>query len=457
MSQVSLKFLTDSILLDPSAQTNCYSSLSDQELLDKLMAYREHLKDQWKQLNGELIAGRGKLGAYFGSSLATEPKFDQLMRASLYFDQLLIKDPLIPHGRESAPDSKEIMQFIGVEEEKLDRRAVAEEARLITRLLPLIRGGIVKLVPSSMEHEPPQEVRVTYSPNLFAERIPAPLRPWFHNRAEVKPLRLRADGIWEPLIESDLAPCSAILVRLRGLNQEECFFYLAIDEQRKLSNGKIAFQFKKPMSDQRPRLEEFQAWVRQSINQTSGGAFSRIASDLRISAACDTMMLTDSQGVAELLRLRVTECGRIDEDLAELALQFELPFMDRLTADDLMAIRRHGEAFEGFRSELRRNLRELRGIKSQEDLQQGLENVQHDITEVQVRRIQTDMRQLRGHLFREAVIGFASLATVIVSQGLSFAPLWWAADKAWKHVQDYREIRRSPAFFAWQLQKRTQR
>ena len=271
MSQVSLKFLTDSILLDPSAQTNCYSSLSDQELLVQLMAYREHLKDRWNKLNSELIAGRGKLGAYFGSSLATEPKFDQLMRASLYFDQLLIKDPLIPHGRESAPYSEEITQLIGVEEGKLNRRAVAEAARLITRLLPLVRGGIVKLVPSSMEHEPPQEVRITYSPNLFAERIPAPLRPWFYNRAEVMPLRLRADGEWDPLMESDLALCSAILVRLRGFNQEECFFYLAIDKQRILPDGKFACQLKKPMSNQLPSLEEFQAWVRQSINQISGG------------------------------------------------------------------------------------------------------------------------------------------------------------------------------------------
>lgn len=455
MSQVSLKFLEDSILLHSSAQSNYYSRRSDIQLLDELKAYREHIKNRSEELNRELIAGRNKLGAYFGTALAAEPKFEQLMRASLYFDQLLIKDPLIPHGRESAPNSEEITQFVGVEEGKLDRRAVAEAASLITRLLPLVRGGIVKLVPSSMEHEPPREARVTYSPNLFAERVPEPLLPWFQDRAEVFPIRIRQDGGIEPLMESDLEPCCTILVRLRELNQERVFQYLTAGEQRMLPNGKLAVRFQKPAPDQTPSPEEFQYWVKQSINQVSGDAFRRIASDLRISAACGKMMLTDSQNVADLLRLRVTEHEKIDEDLATLALQFELPFLDRLTADDLMVIRkRYGGAFEAFRSELRWQLRDLRGIKSPEHLQQGLENVQHEMTEVQVRRIQADTRQLQSHLFRETVIGLGSLVTVVASNGASLASLLWAADKAWEYGLDYGEIRRNAAYFVWQLQKR---
>ena len=455
MSQVSLNFLEDSILLRPSAQCSFYSSRSDVQLLDELKAYREHIKNRLEELNRELLAGRDKLGAYFGTSLVAEPKFAQLMRAGLYFDQLLIKDPLIPHGRESAPDSEVMTQFLGVEEGKLDRRAVAEAACLITRLLPLIRGGVVKLVPSSMEHEPPQEVRVTYSPNLFAERVPKPLLPWFQDRAEVFPIRSRADGGFEPLMESDLEPCCNILVRLRELNQEHVFQYLTIGEQQMLPNGELAVRFQKPAPDQTPSPEEFQNWVTQSINQVSGHAFRRIASDLRISAACDKMMLTDSQSVADLLRLRVTEHGRLDEDLATLALQLELPFLDRLTADNLMVIRkRYGGAFEAFRSGLRRQLRELRGINSQEHLRQSLENIQHEMTEVQLRRIKADTRQLQNHLFRETVIGLASLVTVVASQGASLASLWWAANKAWKYGLDYGEIRRNPAFFVWQLQKR---
>lgn len=419
------------------------------------MAYREHIKNRREELNRELVAGRGKLGAYFGMSLVAEPKFEQLMRAALYFDQLLVKDPLVPHGRESSHESEMMEQFIGSKYEKLDRQAIAEAACLISRLLPLVRGDVVKLVPSSLEHEPPKEVRFTYSPDLFSERVPAPLLPWFYNQVEVLPVRRRADGVLELSKGLDLMPCNDILVCLRELNQEHVFHYLPIVEQKMLPNGELTIQFQKPAPDQRPTLEEFQIWVRQSVNQASGYAFRRIASDLRVSAACDTMMFTDSQGIAEFLRLQVTEHGRINEELATLALQFELPFLDRLTADDLMIIRRrHGESFEGFRSELRRQLRELRGVRSQKDLQRGLENIQQDITEVQMRRIQAHARQLRGHLFREAVIGFASLATVIASQGVSLASLWWAADKAWEHGLEYGEIRRNPAFFVWQLQKR---
>ena len=455
MSKVSLKFLTDSILLDPSAHINYFSSLSDRQLMDELMAYRGHIQDRGEELNRESVAGRGKLGAYFGTSLASEPKYDQLMRASLYFDQLLIKDPLIPHSQESAPDSKVMAKYLGLGEETLDRHAIADAASLIIRILPLIRGGIVKLVPSSIEHEPPKELKATYSPNLFAERVPATLHKWFCDRAIVLPIRRRADGVLEISEESDLTPCSSILVQFHGLDQEYGFHHMAIEEQHMSPNGKLTVRFKKPGPDYRPSLEEFQIWVKQSINQASGYAFSHIASDLRISAACDTMMFTDSQGVADLLSLRVNERGKRDEDLATLALQFELPFLDRLTADDLMTIRhRHGGAFECFRSELQRQLRELRGIKSKEDFQQGLENIQHEITEVQVRNIQADMKQIRSHIFREAVIGIASLATVIPSKGASIASLLWAVDKAWEHRLNYGEILRNPAFFVWQLQRR---
>ena len=78
MSHVSLGFLLDSILLDPAAQENCFSDLTDKELVAELSTYREHILDQLGELKKEVLVGGNRLGAYFGTSLCAEPKIRQL-------------------------------------------------------------------------------------------------------------------------------------------------------------------------------------------------------------------------------------------------------------------------------------------------------------------------------------------------------------------------------------------
>ena len=154
----------------------------------------------------------------------------------------------------------------------------------------------------------------------------------------------------------------------------------------------------------------------------------------------------------------MTEQGGIREDLANLAMRFELPFLDNLKVDDLMTVRQlEGEAFENYRLELQRQLRGLRAIESEEELVRCLEEVQHEIAEVQVRHVQKEVRRINRDLFRKAVIGVASLATVVPSQGISLGALLLAGDKIWKHALEYQEVRRQPSYFVWRLLQRTER
>ena len=71
-----------------------------------------------------------------------------------------------------------------------------------------------------------------------------------------------------------------------------------------------------------------------------------------------------------------------------------------------------------------------------------------------MREVAKDVERLKGGLLREAVIGTASLATVIPSQGLSVATLLFAGNKVWQHAQEYREVRRAPGYFVWRLLQR---
>ena len=457
MSQVSFGFLRDSILLNPAAQENLFSDLTDKELVTELSTYREHILDRLGELQNEVLDGGNRLGAYFGASLCTEPKIRQLIRAGLYFDQLVIDDPLFPHGREPTSGSEAYAKLVGYEVGPLDRRAVAEAARLVATLQPLVSGGLLKLVPASIQHEPPREVSISYSPTLFSERVPAPLLPWFHDRKEVLPMRRRDGAGWEARRGDKLEPCRAILVRLRGFDGDTTFFLTGIKKHEPVPGRENLVRVTQWIPDEPPDPETFRNWVSQSVNQFSGDVYRRVASDMRNAAGFGTMMFTDSQFVSELLELQMTEQGGIQEDLANLAMRFELPFLDDLAVDDLMTIRElEGEAFENYRLELQRQLRGLRAIGSEEELVRCLEEVQHEMAEVQVRHVQKEVRRLNRDLFRKTVIGAASLAAVVPSQGISLATLLWAGDKIWKHALEYDEVRREPSYFVWRLLQRAQ-
>ena len=458
MSHVSLGFLLDSILLDPAAQENCFSDLTDKELVAELSTYREHILDQLGELKKEVLVGGNRLGAYFGTSLCAEPKIRQLMRAGLYFDQLVIDDPLFPHGREPTSASDAFARLAGYQAGALDRKEVAAGARLIAMLQPLVSGGLLKLVPASIQHEPPHEVGISYSPTLFSERVPAPLLRWFHDRAEVLPMRRRDGGGWEAWQGDELEPCRAILVRLRGFDGAMTFHLTGIKKHEPLAGRENLLRITQWIPDEPPDPETFWNWIAQSVNQFAGDVYRRVASDIRDAAGFGTMVFTDSQLVSELLEVQVTEHGGIREDLANLAMRFELPFLDDLSVDDLMTIRQlEGEAFESYRLELQRQLRGLRAIESEEELVRCLEGVQHEIAEVQVRHVQKEVRRLNRDLFRETVVGAASLATVVPSHGISLVTLLSAGDKVWKHALEYQEVRREPAYFVWRLLQRAQR
>ena len=74
-----------------------------------------------------------------------------------------------------------------------------------------------------------------------------------------------------------------------------------------------------------------------------------------------------------------------------------------------------------------------------------------------MRHVQKEVRRLNRDLFRETVVGAASLATVVPSHGISLVTLLSAGDKVWKHALEYQEVRREPAYFVWRLLQRAQR
>lgn len=454
MSRVCFDFLSDSLLLDTDAQENLFAGLSDEELVTELSRYREHVLARIEEVQAEVLDNTTALGAYFGTSLSASAKIQNLLRASLYFDRLVIDDPLFPHSRKPASISDAFAEFFGYETGGLNRQAVSDAGRLVLMLQPLVAAGVLKLVPSSLQHEPPREIGLTYSPTLFAERVPDGLLAWFHGRADVVPMKQVDGGGWSYRKDSKLEPCRAIAVTLRGHDHGMCY-HLPEVKYEPHPEDDDRFRLYTWIPDEPPSGESFDAWVTQCINQASGVAYAAVAADIVTAAATGSMILTDSEFVSDLLEVRVSKNGTLREDLANLAMRFELPFMENLTIADVVRIRQsEGEAFQNYRLELQRHLRDIRGIVSEEELARRLEDIQHEIVEVQVRRVEQEIRRLRRDLFRGAAIGAASLSTMIPTQGLSLAGLVLATSEAVKSGLDYVDMtRRDPSYFVWRLRR----
>ena len=192
------------------------------------------------------------------------------MRAGLYFDQLVIDDPLLPHGREPMSGSEAYARLAGYEVGSLDRRAVAEAARSVAMLRPLVSGGLLKLVPASIQHESPREVSISYSATLFSERVPAPLLRWFHDRAEVLSMRRRDGAGWEARQGDKLEPCRAILVRLRGFDGSMTFHLTGIKKHEPVPGRENLLRITQWIPEEPPDPETFGTWIAQSVNQFLG-------------------------------------------------------------------------------------------------------------------------------------------------------------------------------------------
>jgi hypothetical protein len=174
------------------------------------------------------------------------------------------------------------------------------------------------------------------------------------------------------------------------------------------------------MPDTPPPLAQFQAWVTQSINQSGGKLLEHLHVDMTHADHTGSMLLTQSERLGELLTMRTAD-ATVMQDLAQLALQVDLPILAQVSVDDLMNIRNdYGVAFLNFRLALQRHLRELR-TADRGVIRKKLENLQHELQEVQVAEVQKEVRRVEREVLRSLVIGAVSLGAVMPTTGWSLA------------------------------------
>ena len=453
MSYIAFDFLSDSLLFDQEHIATKYADVSDAALWTELEKYRAHVLGRKEDLLAETAGLEGALSVYFDTSSRGLPTVDVLKQCALYFDRAVIDDPIFPLTRRSTASATAISKYVGFSAAELSREELASSAALMRSVRSMTAGRFLKFVPISAVLEPPDKIPFTYSASLYAERIPTELRERVWQRVRITTLRRSDREGWVGSPGDPLKVGRAIYVDFEDYGRPFAYFLFA-SKFKSHTDDPNRFRVTQWMPESPPPAEEFEAWVQQSVNQAGGHVLRHLEVDLVHAAHSRSMFLTESTFLADLLRVR--SGPTLSEVVARFALELDLPVLAGISVEDLMKVRNeYGEAFHAFRLTLQRHLRELRTLQDTSVIEKKLQNLQHELEEVQVGDVEREARRIQREVLRSLVIGAVSVGAAVPTTGWSLTGLAAAATAAYRAGSGYRDrVKEHPAFFLWKLKNR---
>jgi hypothetical protein len=463
MTKAVLEFIKDSPLFKSKYVKSKYQRLSDQDLMRELARYREYAlqvataeeeRARWQ------APGKQNLSVFPETLGFRVPNQELLKRCALYTADVVIDDPLFRLTVPKNDQSDAMTALVGMpHSESVDRERLAQAATDIYKLRSGIVTNFIRMLPVSYLHEPPEQVPFTSSDNGFADILPSELLAWFRENAEVLPA-IKSERGWQfrgdPLVPGRLigvhfkgTPFST--VTLRALVEAKVLSSEEMDAQTQL----IAMEHRLP--DEPPDQERFDAWVFQTVNQAAGHFYNRVAAELEMADSFGSTYLPTSPFVAELLNKEWSQpqARDLSGDVFNSVLTLELPILEGVSFEKLVDLRhKDGEAFHNFRIALEKGLRELRLTSDPAELQIKIQNLAHELGEVQVAEVNKKLAKIKRGLPGDVSILAGSLLAAILTGGLASPAVLGAAGLIYKIRQDLiAEVRENPAFFLWKLDK----
>lgn len=441
-------FLSDSFLFDKSLIHDEFRSISDKELRRELQRYRQFCLSIVPELEQEVLLNDSSLKLFSGMRHVS---ISLLKQSAFYIQQHVLYDPLFALTEMPTEQSKAMNKLLGMEDTFLDKAQVARTLHYLKALTPMVAADYVKLLPTSYIFEPPEELPLTHSDKGFAERIPQALHDFVHQHAIIESGKKADKGVQ---FDGSFKIGRIILVRFKDHGFEDTFGYtLMAQEVIKADRDNRTVHFKMTFPDTPPDKGVFDAWVYQSINQAAGGIYRRILLENMFSTKFGAIYLTNSPFIFELLKQIVPVENSIQSNTVNVLLNTNLLFLDGVDIESLMRVRsQDGQAFENFRLELDKHLKELRLVKDPDVLKTKTENVMHELAEIQIHRLDENIGSLKKKFFAEAAVVAASLYGAVQSGGLTLPLALLAAFQGYKALTEYqRQRNQNPAFFLWRV------
>lgn len=454
MSRSLYDFLHESFLFREVLREEDLAPVRSADLAAELRRYREHVLAARGEIEAEISARDQALSVFFDTLSRPARILERLKQCAFYFDFVVADDPLFALSQEPDPMARAPTELLGYKQPELDPKEVASAARYMKDLVPMVGADFLKFSPVSLDHEPSAGIPFRVSGNFFSEDVPPELHPFFRDRARVYSMHRRDDGGWSFEPGGPLEPSRGIWVEFDGL--EQAYFY-HLFETRVLHADEETHTITavNTLPDTPPDPARFGVWVAQSTNQAAGHVLRAVLTDLARASASNSMVCTGSTLVRDLVSQRAG-AENLETDLANLALELEVPTLSGATIADLMEVRiNEGEAFLNFRAALQRELRELRRINDPDERRRRLEEVGHEFEVSQLTEVRAQARKAARGVVGEGALGTATMAAAFYNPNATFFLLLAAALAAGRASYNLlNELRAHPAYFLWQVSRR---
>lgn len=450
MGSVAYNFLANSILFDDREIDNLYSSLSDSQLENLLQDYRQHCLTNIAELTKEITENKSSLKVL--SSIEKIP-YETLKQSALYFDQFVIYDPLFCFTHTENEASKLFTEYLGFHKNGINRKDLAETAKLLKSITPMIEADFVKILPMSYNFEPPKETPINLPINYYADELPKEIIQYFRDRAIVKSME-KVNGGWRILDNNDLTP--GLFITFDNHEKHQGSIYHYFDQKFEKTADPNKFLTKMSLAPYPMDKATWDVWAFQSVNSSAKAAFDKIYIENLIANNLKATYLTDNDFTSNLLTKNLSAKETVETSSASQFMNLELPFLDKVDIDKLMTIRTfEADLFTNFRMELERQFRELRTVTDPHEIRLRQDNILHELGEVQVKKINQKLDSLKRKGFADAVLLIGGLAGTVQTAGWSLLASALATVSGYKSYREYKDnLSENPSYLLWKVLKK---
>jgi hypothetical protein len=441
-------FLNESVLYQESSLSDNYRTLSEAELRAELEKYRTYVVSNIGELLEEIAESQGGIQLYSPNAINDIPSLTQF---AFYLDRIVLPDPIFPFTEPRSDIADSFKKFMGGEEEDhVNREELAAAVRLVRQVTPMAAFGYLKFFPASLFVERPREIPIVSPVAELKLVMPAETLDVYLNSVKVRLLRKEGHSFFD---DEKLSISRYIAI---DLGDEKFSYMYTLMEQRVLEMDEATrtarFSLSLPEND--VSAGAFEAWVAQSKRQAVLDHYSKLRTDIQLSVACKSMLLTGSAFSSAVLQSGGESRPNVARDVANAVVSLDVPFFREVDTVALMRARQDAEAFSLFRRELEKQLRDLRLETDPAKLALKSQNALHELTEVQLTKVGQSIPGIRRKFLGEAAMVATAALTSTVNLGLSVLGSAYAAASAFKSYSDYRKsVRENPAYFLWKVKK----
>ena len=453
LSKIIYDFFKDSFLYQEKYLSVDLSKFSDSDIKKELNKYRNHILKNVHKLYEEITIYSNQIRIFDTSNLIDLTKIIQM---SFYLDQVIITDQLFKLTEPINKQQDVLTKFsLGIEKDNnINRIELIRILKGFKEAEILVDSTYLKLFPTSYFFESKSEIPLMSLNNQYSDILPKNIMQLYYENTKVRSFSkngqyLSLNKNFEPdrTIEISFQNDDTIFTNMYDLPEIEI---LNFDKEKNIANISMY------MPKTKPKKERFDNWVYQSINQSIQSHFNKISSDINLSTQLKAQYITTSSFVDKLLKNQFNIQTDIKTNVSNLMLNFDLKFFENINIKDLMSIRKNdAEEFELFRRELEKQIRELRNEKDISKIKSKIEDVKHELEEVQIASINLKIKKIKNSSSRDALIGVAGLGASFITSGYSTLATLVSIFNGYKSYSEYQnEIKENPSYFLWKIKKK---